>query len=123
MSATIRKTLADLRRRKLQSTIILLVVALASFAGTLALSLLVEVNGPFDRAFQQANGAHLVMSFDSRRVSAQQVAATATLGTVSEASGPFSELGVGITMNGGDRVLTHRGATAPIRRWTGYRSS
>src|SRR5437868_2688567 len=109
MNATIRKTLADLRRRKLQSTIILLVVALASFAGTLALSLLVEVNGPFDRAFQQANGAHLVMSFDSRRVSAQQVAATATLGTVSEASGPFSELGVGITMNGGDRVLTLQG--------------
>src|SRR5437660_3803576 len=109
MSATIRKTLADLRRRKLQSTIILLVVALASFAGTLALSLLVEVNGPFDRAFQQANGAHLVMSFDSRRVSAQQVVATASLAAVSQATGPFSELPIGITLNGGDRFLTVQG--------------
>src|SRR5437660_8114838 len=113
MSATIRKTLADLRRRKLQSTIILLVVALASFAGTLALSLLVEVSGPFDRAFQQANGAHLVMSFDSRRVSLQQVAATAALPAISQAAGPFPELAVGISTNGGDQVLGLQGRDRP----------
>src|SRR5207237_2252630 len=113
MSATIRKTLADLRRRRLQSTIILLVVALASFAGTLALSLLVEVSGPFDRAFQQANGAHLVMSFDSRRVSLQQVAATAALPAMSQAAGPFQELAVGINTNGGDQVLGLQGRDRP----------
>jgi putative ABC transport system permease protein len=113
MSATIRKTLADLRRRKLQSGIILLVVALASFAGTLALSLLVEVNGPFDRAFQQANGAHLVMSFDSRIASLQQVRATANLAVVSQSSGPYREFGVGVSVPGGEQVLGVQGRDRP----------
>lgn len=59
MRAVLTKTVADIGRRKLQSLIIALVILLSSGAATLALSLLVESDAPYDRAFAAANGAHL----------------------------------------------------------------
>jgi len=113
MSAALRKTIADLRRRKLQSAVIFLVVTLSVFAGTLALSLLVEANGPFDRAFQQANGAHLTVTFDSRQVSAAQLRSTANLPPVTSASGPYRSLGVPVSVGPGEQVLQIQGRERP----------
>ena len=61
MGAVRLKTLADLRRRRLQSIGIALVLLLSTAAGTLALSILVESHAPFEHAFEAANGAHLVI--------------------------------------------------------------
>ena len=63
MGAVRLKTLADLRRRRLQSFGIALVLLLSTAAGTLALSILVESHAPFEHAFEAANGAHLVIRY------------------------------------------------------------
>jgi len=70
MKAVFTKSVADIGRRKLQSLIIALVILLSSGAATLALSLLVESDAPYDHAFAAANGAHLTLTFAADQVSA-----------------------------------------------------
>ena len=65
------KTVADLRRRRLQTVVLAVVLLLGSAAATLALSILVETNEPFDNAFAAANGAHLVIDYDAAVSDAQ----------------------------------------------------
>jgi putative ABC transport system permease protein len=92
MTAVVRKLIRDLRRRKLQTAIIAFVVMLSSAAGTMALSLLVETNAPFDHAFAAQQGAHLILFFDPSRVSHIQIAATATAPDVASAAGPWEQV-------------------------------
>jgi putative ABC transport system permease protein len=68
MYANFIKARADLRRRKLQSAVITVVILLSSLASTLALNLLVESDAPYDHALAQANGAHLTGSFSADKV-------------------------------------------------------
>src|SRR5262249_45798648 len=88
MGAVGLKTLADLRRRRLQAIAIALVVFLSSGAGTLALAVLVQSNAPFERAFDAANGAHLVIDYRAG-TSPAQLAATDATAPVTAASGPW----------------------------------
>jgi putative ABC transport system permease protein len=92
MKAVLSKLAADLRRRKLQTAVIMFVIFLSSGAATLALSLVVESNAPYDQAFQRANGPHLVLTFDAQKVSESQVRQTASAGPVTEAAGPWPAL-------------------------------
>lgn len=89
MNAVLRKCLADLRRRKVQTAVIALVLFLSSLSTTLALTLLVETDAPFDRAFEQAEGAHLAMSFSASAVNAAQLQSTAAVPGVAAAVGPW----------------------------------
>jgi putative ABC transport system permease protein len=100
-----RKTISDVRRRKLQSAIVALVVFLSCTTATLALTLLVETDAPYDRAFEQAQGAHLFVGFDAQYVSEAQVRATGSLPAVSAASGPWRVVPASIVIAGG-RVRT-----------------
>src|ERR1700693_2887873 len=101
MNAVLRKTLADLRRRKVQTAVVALIVFLSSLTGTLALTLLVETDAPFDRAFNQVQGAHLFVTFDAQKVSAAQLRATGSLPSISAAGGPWQLSPASITMAGG----------------------
>ncbi|HUZ68619.1 MAG TPA: FtsX-like permease family protein [Candidatus Saccharimonadales bacterium] len=101
MRPVLRKTLADVRRHKLQTSIVGFVVFLSCLTSTLALTLLVETDAPFDHAFEQAQGAHLFVDFDSSQVSAAQVQATMSLPQVSAASGPWRVLPASILIQGG----------------------
>lgn len=92
MSAVIRKSLADLGRRKVQTAVILLVVFLSSLSATLALTLLVESDAPFDHAFQQAQGAHLTMTFAAATVTESELRARGANSAVSAFAGPFKVL-------------------------------
>jgi putative ABC transport system permease protein len=92
MSAVIRKSLADLGRRKVQTAVILFVVFLSSLSATLALTLLVESDAPFDHAFQQAQGAHLTMTFAASAVSESQLRARGANSAVRAFAGPFKVL-------------------------------
>src|SRR5947209_6276228 len=92
MNAVISAALAELRRRKLQTFIIALVVLLTSGAATLALSLLVETDAPYDHAFARANGAHLTVVYDSAHLTVAQVRATAHVSSVLQSAGPWSQL-------------------------------
>ncbi|HEX3721452.1 MAG TPA: FtsX-like permease family protein [Nitrolancea sp.] len=89
MKAVLTAVVGDLRRRKLQGSVIFIVILLSSLAATLALSLLVESDGPYDHAFAAANGAHLSLLFDSDRVSPAALASTTSVPGVLATAGPF----------------------------------
>ena len=92
MGAVASKSVADLRRRRLQSTVLAIVLFLGAGGATLALSILVETNEPFDRAFAAANGAHLVVDYDPA-VTDAQLAATTTASGVTASAGPWPVAG------------------------------
>ncbi len=89
MRAVLSKLFADIRRRKLQTAVIMLVVLLSSGAATLALSLVVESDAPYNQAFQRANGPHLVLTFDGHRVSEPRLRRTSSTTTVTATAGPW----------------------------------
>lgn len=88
MGAVTTKTFADLRRRRLQSFALALVLFLAAATATLALDVLVASHDPFDRAFDAASGAHLVVEYDGTIPDAQ-LASTAAAAGVTAAAGPW----------------------------------
>ncbi|WP_336213093.1 ABC transporter permease [Nonomuraea sp. LPB2021202275-12-8] len=91
MSAVWRAARAAVRRRRLQTVITALVVLSGTITTMLALGLLDAATAPFDRAFDQQNGAHAVAVFDTAKVSRQQLAATRDRPGVEAASGPFDQ--------------------------------
>jgi putative ABC transport system permease protein len=91
MNAVLAAVVADLRRRKLQTFIIALVVLLTSGAATLALSLLVETDAPYDHAFARANGAHLTIVYNANVVSAHSLRTTGSARGVTASAGPWPE--------------------------------
>jgi putative ABC transport system permease protein len=76
-------------RRRVQTTVIALVVMIAVTAAVLGGSLMVASSAPFDRAFAQQNGAHLTARFDAAKATAAQLAASAQAAGVTAAAGPF----------------------------------
>jgi putative ABC transport system permease protein len=79
MSAVLTKVLADLRRRRLQSVVLAIVILLASGTTTLGLTLLQTSHDPWERAFEAQRGAHLLVRFDSRKVSRAEAERTPAL--------------------------------------------
>jgi putative ABC transport system permease protein len=76
------------RRRKLQTFIIALVLLLSTATVVMALGLLTTVNDPFDRAFAQQRGAHLTAVYDPAKTTPAQVAESASRPGVTAAGGP-----------------------------------
>ncbi|MFE4603073.1 hypothetical protein ACFRKE_19685, partial [Kitasatospora indigofera] len=70
MSAVWRAARAAVRRRRLQSVVIGLVVLCSTTTVMLALGLLDAVSAPFDQAFGRQHGAHVVATYDPAGVSA-----------------------------------------------------
>ncbi|MFC9129033.1 FtsX-like permease family protein [Streptomyces sp. NPDC057099] len=91
MSAVWRASRAAVKRRKLQTFVIGLVVLCSTTTILLALGLLDAASGPFDRAFDQQRGAHSVASFDTRKVSTEELEKTARKPGVQAAAGPFGQ--------------------------------
>src|SRR5260370_42131132 len=101
MNAVLPKPVSDLPRRKVQTAVVALIVFLSSLTATLALTLLVETDAPFDRAFNQVQGAHLFVTFDAQTVSAAQLRPTGSLPGISAAGGPWQLSPASIIMAGG----------------------
>ncbi|MFI2205495.1 FtsX-like permease family protein [Streptomyces sp. NPDC020192] len=91
MSAVWRASRAAVRRRRLQTTVIGVVVLVSSMALVVALGLLDVVSGPFDRLFGQAHGAHVIATFDAAKVSEAELGRTAHRAGVRASAGPFPE--------------------------------
>ncbi|MBC9730385.1 ABC transporter permease [Streptomyces sp. TRM68367] len=91
MSAVWRASRAAVRRRRLQTGVIGAVVLVSSVALVVALGLLDVASGPFDRLFGQAQGAHVVATFDASKVSRAELARTAHRSGVRASAGPFPE--------------------------------
>jgi putative ABC transport system permease protein len=79
----------NLRGRRLQTIVVVIIVALAAGVGTLALEVAGASSAPYDRAFAQNAGAHLDAQFDGSKVSAAQLSTTAQRPEVTMAAGPW----------------------------------
>jgi putative ABC transport system permease protein len=89
MRALLTKAFADLKRRKLQTAVVFLIVLLASGTATLALTLMQQTSGPYDRAFEAQSGAHLQVYFEASRVSREQVASSGGVIGATATGGPY----------------------------------
>jgi len=92
MRAVFAKAWSEVRRRRLQSAVIVVMVTLASATITLGLTLLHEASSPYDRAFQGQNGAHLKVFYDAGKVAPDQLASTPTALAASSFAGPWPDV-------------------------------
>jgi putative ABC transport system permease protein len=92
VNAVWRVARAAVRRRRLQTIVIGVVVAVSTGMIVLALGLLVASSGPFDRARAQQSGADLVMAFDRTLVSDAQLTRAAGRPGVEAVAGPFGQV-------------------------------
>ncbi len=98
MSAVWRASRGAVRRRRLQTILIGVVVALSTTTIVIALGLLAGSSAPFDQAYARRSGAHLVAAFDSGKVTAAQLTATGSRAGVEAAAGPFAQASVDVTV-------------------------
>src|SRR5262245_66221211 len=89
MRASFTVAWAEVRRRRLQSAVIVVMVALASGTITLGLNLLLESRNPYDQAFKAQNGAHLKVFYDARHVTPGQLASTPPAIPAHSLAGPW----------------------------------
>jgi len=92
---------AHLRHRKLQAVVIGLVLFLSTASAALALNDAVESQAPFQHAFAAANGAHLVIDYETT-LTDPQLRATATAAAVTDSAGPWLTGPVALTVQGSD---------------------
>ncbi len=66
MLATWTMALRNLQRRLLQSVVVGTILALSALLFFAGLGLFAELRGPFERMFEEQNGSHLTLHFDTR---------------------------------------------------------
>lgn len=109
MSALGRVARAAVRRRRLQTIVIGVVVAVSTGTIVLALGLLAAASGPIERAHEQQAGAHLVAAYDSAVVSADALVQAADRAEVAAVAGPFGQAVVDTsvgTLSASDSLVT-----------------
>jgi len=87
-----RASRAAVRRRRLQTFVIGLVVLTSTVALVVALGLLDAASAPFDHTFAKQRGAHLVATFDPAKVSDAQLTQAAHQPGVTDVAGPFAQV-------------------------------
>ncbi|WP_432853683.1 FtsX-like permease family protein [Amycolatopsis sp. CA-161197] len=112
MSAVWRVARAAVRRRRVQTAVIGVVVAVSTGTIVLALGLLVSASGPFQRAHAEQNGAHLVVAYDTTRVPGERLAATSARPGVEAAAGPFGQ----VTLDTAKSVAARAGSLTTVGR-------
>ncbi|MFF5933554.1 FtsX-like permease family protein [Streptomyces sp. NPDC012508] len=89
MSAVWRASRAAVRRRRLQTFVIGLVVLFSTATIVVALGLLEAASGPFDKGFAQQRGAHAVAAYDTAKVSDARLAEASGTPGVEASAGPY----------------------------------
>ncbi|HEX6355604.1 FtsX-like permease family protein [Actinophytocola sp.] len=100
MSAVWRVSRAAIRRRRMQTAVIGVVVAVSTATIVVALALLSTASAPYDRAHAQQHGAHLVAAFDAAAVSNAQLTSAAKAADVESYAGPYSQVTLEMEDNG-----------------------
>jgi putative ABC transport system permease protein len=90
MRAMLTEIGGNLRRHRLQTIVVFIIVALAAGVGTLSLEILGASSAPYDRAFAKNRGAHVDVQFDGSTVTTGQLSATAQLPDVTTTAGPWA---------------------------------
>jgi putative ABC transport system permease protein len=89
LKPVLTKALADVRRHRLQTLVVFLISGLAMAVGAMGGTLLTQSSSSYDRAFSELAGPHLVVVFDGRALTREQIAATATAPGITSAAGPW----------------------------------
>ena len=87
MRAIVQKARADILSRPLLSLLIVLTVATSSTLLTLAMATLMNLSAPYDRAFEQLNGAHVWLHFDRDQLGQRDVERIKALPGIVETTG------------------------------------
>ncbi|KRV46498.1 hypothetical protein AQ490_11420 [Wenjunlia vitaminophila] len=121
---------AAMLRRGLQTLVIGLVTLTSTVAMVVALGLVDAASAPFDRAFGQQRGPHVIAAFDPAVISDAQLARAARRPGVEAAAGPFAQATVEIPEGAhnfglGDEitVVGRPGPGGPVDRldlWAGH---
>jgi putative ABC transport system permease protein len=125
MSAVWPVSRGAVRRRRIQTVVIGVVVMLSTTMIVVALGLLAASSGPFNRAYARQSGAHLVASYDRSKVSDSQLTQAAR--SAAAVAGPFGQttldLGSAGTPEAGSLVAVGRAdPNGPVDRlnvWKG----
>lgn len=91
MNAVWRAARAAVRRRRLQTVVIGVVVLFSTAALVVAVALLDASSAPFERAFAAQRGAHVVAAFEPGTPD-EDLEATAAAAGVAAAAGPFDQV-------------------------------
>jgi putative ABC transport system permease protein len=89
-----------LKRRRVPTFVIALVLLVSTAASVLALGLIVESSAPFDHAFAAQRGADAELTIDSARATPAVLAATRKAAGVTAAAGPFTEVTISPAQGG-----------------------
>lgn len=103
MSAVWRASRAAVRRRRLQTMVIGVVVGLATTMVVIAVGLLATSSGPFDQAYARQSGAHLVAAFDAKLAPDVRLEESGRLAGVAATAGPFGQVARNADLGGGGR--------------------
>jgi len=87
MSAILRKAKADIESRPLISLLIVITVATSSMLLTLAIATLMNLSAPYDRVFEDLDGAHVWLYLDRSLVGGRDVERIETLPQVTASTG------------------------------------
>ncbi|MEU9073557.1 FtsX-like permease family protein [Kitasatospora sp. NPDC048538] len=116
MSAVWRAARAAVRRRRFQTFVLGVVVMVSSAMAVATLGLLAAVSGPFDRAYDAANGAHVTAEFDGSKVTAAQIARAADAPGVTAVAGPYPAAVLHSPSETGDHPIGMSGAFTVVGR-------
>jgi putative ABC transport system permease protein len=105
------------RRRRLQTFVIGLVVLLSTASIVVALALLDASSAPFDRAFAEQRGAHVVATYDAAAVTGARLAAHRS--GVTAVAGPFGQVTVDTAREGNSPIVQGRALTVVGRAGPG----
>ncbi len=91
---SVRTASGGMRRHKVATIVITVVLLVATASATLGLALLAATNGPFTHAFGEQRGADVTVSVNAARVTNAELVATGHVSGVTALAGPFAEANV-----------------------------
>ena len=100
MNAVWQKIVADLFHRRVISILITITITVAAALLTLALSTLMNLSGPYDKLFEELNGAHLWLHFTPGRVSSTDINRIESLPGVLDSTGRQDSYNTQIRVDG-----------------------
>ena len=110
----VRTATGGMRRHKVQTIVITVVLLVATASATLGLALLAATHGPFTHAFAAQRGADVTVTANAARATHAELAATGHASGVTALAGPFAEATVQADFQGqpwGQLRLTGRPAS------------
>jgi putative ABC transport system permease protein len=96
----VRTASGGMRRHKVATIVIAVVLFVATASATLGLALLAASNGPFTHAFSAQRGADVTVTANAARASNAELAATGHLAGVTALAGPFAEATTEVNFQG-----------------------